>query len=588
MASKSKSKSKPKISSSQSKAIQNSINKIQAGINSVAASKGVTLTKNPDGSYSSGKVERNPMQYGAAGRGEVLGAYTESDFAGPAVESVKRKAGESSSAYKARIRGTSFNLAGGGGPSTAGGATAPVANTKGVGTVGPKLGDRGAAVSALQQALNKKYGGKEGYVALKVDGIYGPKTQAANDYQEPGAPGLESDLQNATAEDGSTDTTGVDTQRYARTVNPYDRQIKDVTNTLNDYVGDEPSLAKITKEKRKNAQSLIDSVTAEFNRALVEQQGINQGMDARTRANNISAGLGGSDFATAAAVKTEKEGKQKTDMINAERSAKVAAILADVDQRATEEYRTQRTEYIRGLEGNLTRLKEAKKEDRERALDTVKGLASNNIPIDKLKSADPKTYATLLSEYGGSKLDLETAWNAALPDEFKVKYDQEVIKGKNGNAVILRYGINPQTGTMDKKEYDLGVNYDVYAGEKPIEADGILYTRNADGTLKPLTGVSEKVRSEINKNNAAAAKDRADSANPEKKNSFKFTGSQKSKLLAANFIEEDINYLQEDLKTYGLQAVLDNLETDQQRSAVKDALKGSSLADQLAEYAANN
>jgi len=51
----------------------------------------------------------------------------------------------------------------------------------------PAFGTSGAAVSALQQQLNQQNAGVAGYTPLTVDGMYGPLTQAASQFQAPNA-----------------------------------------------------------------------------------------------------------------------------------------------------------------------------------------------------------------------------------------------------------------------------------------------------------------------------------------------------------------------------------------------------------------
>lgn len=309
-----------------------------------------------------------------------------------------------------------------------------------------------------------------------------------------------------------TPTPVTDPNRYVRTPSAKDQAIKDAEDKLNGYVGTEPNEANLIAEKRKQAQAMIDVVNAEFNRTLADEQVAGEGRNSRVRALNVNSGLGGSDFATGAAVDQEKKNSKVVDLINQEKSAKISAILADADSRASEEYKARRLEYVKGLEGNLDRLKEAKDEERAKALGTVKGLAQLGTKLDVLKTSDPATFKQLLEEYGGSELELEAQWNASLPDNLKVKYEQKVISGPGGKAQILRYGVDPQTGKITQNLYDLGVDYSKLQDEQIKEVDGVLYSTsktNPDGTLTPLTKVSELAKSNIAQNYASADASRA-------------------------------------------------------------------------------
>lgn len=352
-------------------------------------------------------------------------------------------------------------------------------------------GYSGDAVKQLQTQLNQTNQGVAGYTPLKVDGLYGPLTQAATGFKAPAA--------TTTPPAGGTVTPPVDTARYARTANSNDQVITDLNKKLDSTVGDAPDLATITAQKKANAQALVDSVTAQFARTL-EAQGItNDTNNARVRASNISSGLGGSDFGTTRAIDQETKGKKAIELIEQEKAAKIQAILADVDDRSSAEYQRQRIEYVKSLGDQLDRVKAAKDEDRAKALGTVKSLAQQGVAIDKLKTQDPTTYNTLLQEYGGSQIDLESEWNEALPDHLKVKYDDKVIMGPNGKATLFRYGLDPKTGTVDQKEYDLGVDYNTLNGIKPVTVGGRLFalTTDAKGNqiAKPLTDVISKAGS---------------------------------------------------------------------------------------------
>lgn len=380
--------------------------------------------------------------------------------------------------------------------------------------------------------------------------------------------------------------TPVDTTRYARTANSNDQAISDLEKQLSGaYSNTAPDLAAITEEKRKASESLVDSIRAEYARILGDQVVTNQGLNNRVRALNTTAGLGGSDFASANAIDQEKKNQKALDLINKERDAKIQAVYADIDQRASAEYQRQRQEYVQGLKDNIEAKKQARDEDRNRALNSIKGFAEAGIDVSKLKETDPNTFNLLLKEYGGSQLDLETAWNAALPENMKVQYTQKTFRGENGNAIILRYGFNPVTGKTESHEYDLGIDYAKLAdGGKPElkEIDGRLWSVTIDPktgkqVASPLTDTSELVKSQI-------AKNYSDVNNNSNGSGFKFSGAQRTKLIAANFDDAKISAVESDLKKYGLSAVLDGFSTEEEKTAVQNALKGSDFAAQLAEY----
>lgn len=442
-------------------------------------------------------------------------------------------------------------------------------------------GENSPSVLALQKELNTKYN-----AGLALDSKYGPLTQAAYTKYMGGS--------STPAPTPTPTTPNIDPNRLVRTANPNDAEISKIERQIRNYTLNEPDLGKITAEKRRGAKAVIDAVTAQFNKTLEAQGVVNRGLNDRVRALNVSSGLGGSDFASAAAIGQEEKNEKANQMIRDERDAKINAILAGVDERASEEYQKRREEYVKSMGEDLTRRKQAKEEDRKKATETITGLAAQGVSIDKLKEVDQKTYDLLLKEYGGNQLDLETAWNASLPENMKVQYGQVTKKGNNGNAFVIRYGLNPVTGKTESKEYDMGIKYGDFVGKGETELkeiDGRLwsvsYDEDGNQVAKPLTEISELTRSQINENNASAYKSRKE-ADGGGSSGFKFSGTQRTKLINANFNDAKINAIEADLKEYGVKAVLDGLSTDEEKNAVSESLKGTDLASQLMEYAKSN
>ena len=453
-------------------------------------------------------------------------------------------------------------------------------------------GENSPSVLALQKELNTKYN-----AGLKEDSRYGDVTKAAYEKYMGSTTGGGAGTGAGVGSSGGTSSNlgsgnPDDTARYVRTANKNDTDISRLERELSDSRTEAPSLEKIREEKMAGARGVIDAITAQFSKTLADQGVMNSGLNDRVRALNVGAGLGGSDFATAAAVGQEKKNAKAIQLIEQERDAKINEILTGVDSRADEAYRQQREEYVKGLGEDLAAKKAARDEDRTRAKESIAGLAAQGVALDKLKTVDPKTYETLLKEYGGSPLDLETAWNASLPEKMKTQYDQKTIRGTNGNAVILRYGFNPMTGKTESKEYDMEIPYEKLADSKSEvkELDGRLWQISTDANgatvAKPLTEISALTQSMINENNASAEKSRNDANNPA--GSFKFTGSQKSKLFSADFNEAKISAVEKDLREYGVKAVLDGFSSEEERAALKDALAGSSLAQEIAAYMKEN
>lgn len=402
----------------------------------------------------------------------------------------------------------------------------------------PTLGTSGEAVKALQTQLNTANQGVSGYTPLKVDGLYGPLTQAASQFKAP-----------TTTPTPTPDTSGM---RFERGTNKNDALISDITKKIQDNTVTPRSEDEIFSTMKGQAQGIIDSITSEFNRQIEAQNVTNAGLNDRVRALNVGAGLGGSDFGTAAAVKQEQKNQGAIDLINKEKQAKIYEVLNNLGSRATEQARKEKQDYIKSLGDNLDLIRKVKDEDKARATETIQNLARQNITLDKFKQSAPEEFKQTLDEYGGSEMDLEGVWNESLPTGLKANYENKIIQGPNGMASVLRYWVDPQTGQMTQKEYPLNVNYNTLQGVKPTIVDGRLWAieTDANGNLKgePLT--QKTVTTKVD--------------------NFKLTGTQKSKLLGTNLKNSEINDIESDINKYGLEEVLSNQYlTEPQKTAIK-------------------
>lgn len=274
----------------------------------------------------------------------------------------------------------------------------------------------------------------------------------------------------------------------ASTVTPYfsryDKKITDIGTRLEATTGVAPDKATILAEKRANADSMIKQIQAEFQRELARENEAGAGRNDRVRALNISGGLGGSNFASANALNQEGKNKNIVDLMEKENSAKITAILADVDSRASDAYKEELATYRSSLEGDLERQTKLKDDMRKKALESFAGLAGSGVTLDQLKANEPEAYKQLQEEFGGNDLEMKAAYNNSLPDEMRTKYTTQTIKGKNGNAVIHRYGINPLTKKLEQEDFDTGQDYNTFTnlGSDIKEIGGAIYRVSKDGS----------------------------------------------------------------------------------------------------------
>ena len=252
-----------------------------------------------------------------------------------------------------------------------------------------------------------------------------------------------------------------------------------------------PDENKIREQMIQQNQAYIDAVNRRYDDLVKSDTKEGLIREDQTRSFNIRSGNIGGDFAGQETEKTRSANREIIDADNAKRNLELQAIYSKINQSARDEVESKRQTAL-GNAGKRIELLESLKTDNVTRLTDA---AKNRLPFKDFKDAEldtgEKVFDYIKRTTGKTDLELETLYNASLPDDMKVKYENEYVKLKNGNVGLMRYGIDPTKGTLDKKEYDLGINYDVFKNEKPIEADGVLYTRNTDGTLTPLTRKTE-------------------------------------------------------------------------------------------------
>lgn len=256
---------------------------------------------------------------------------------------------------------------------------------------------------------------------------------------------------------------------------------------LGAIMGETPTKPKSSKqiyaEKLAQSQGLIDAITNSYADTYRREQEAGAARDARTRALNVGAGLGGSDFASAAAIGTEKVTQANMASIDREKEAKIASILYNVQSRADEEEKALRTQYASDLETAYN----ARKDFRDKAIEDIKGLGSTGLDGATLKTKDPELYDKLLKQGGLSELELDSHLVAANPkiDISKVKTE------KFGNTLLMTY-VDPNTGAITQQKYDVGdTGFDGFT----IAPDGTpLFYNKSQGTVQEAPGNYMKPR----------------------------------------------------------------------------------------------
>jgi hypothetical protein len=188
----------------------------------------------------------------------------------------------------------------------------------------------------------------------------------------------------------------------------------------------------IREEKRKAAQSSIDAINASFNRVIQQEKEAGQVRADRGRSLNIAAGLGGSDFGSARAEEIDSKNREVVQLAEQERDAKVAAILANVEDTASAAIAARKQEALLGAEKTLSLMKQKQEEARKQVTD----LAASGVSLDALKEKSPDTYQKLVDTTGDDPLLLEAVFNQAASAKNKVDYTYHSL----GDGRVLRTG----------------------------------------------------------------------------------------------------------------------------------------------------
>lgn len=205
------------------------------------------------------------------------------------------------------------------------------------------------------------------------------------------------------------------------------------------------SAEQIQKEMMRSAQGEVNALRDYENTLLDEQKVINEKNDRSTAAVNTLTGMAGSTEANIKQQETTAKGQKANDAIRAEVALKMQALLGNVRQSAVAEARAQREEARLDEE---TRLKNRAARQQEAATQLT-NLAAGGVTFEGLKTASPKEFAYLASQFGGEE---------ALKGAFVLNTPKDQVLSHNivnGHMVISKQ--NPITGKITTEAVDLGI-----------------------------------------------------------------------------------------------------------------------------------
>lgn len=299
-------------------------------------------------------------------------------------------------------------------------------------------GTSGDAVRALQTQLNQQNSGQVGYTPIKVDGLYGPLTQAAANYKPAGSGS------------GSSTPTAGDIYNI-----PGLQESSDLSNARSSYSdyystlangGDPVDERRIRSQTMDRFQAEIDATNQIYAEKLRQAKLTGRGRVGSGTAIQARRGLLGSDFGGALTDNINTDNNAIYAGVNAEKNAAVQAILGLADKAAAEAIAEKRAAMEKGLDARLKYYEEAgvrKVTNTQKAAQylVTQGYDPKSIPADvlqKLATSFGVSVEDLTGAYANAKAEKEAADLKALQDgafnlsEGQARYDA------NGNLIASR------------------------------------------------------------------------------------------------------------------------------------------------------
>jgi len=207
----------------------------------------------------------------------------------------------------------------------------------------------------------------------------------------------------------------------------------------------------IREETRRRFQGSIDAIEATYADLSRQEAVAGQDRVGQTRAVNARSGLIGSDFGAASAEKTTQYNKQQQQSIANERDAKIASVMANIEDRASRAISEERAM----ASEQYTRDWNAYQAEQASARADFDALAKAGFNLDTM---DPNTKASLFSQAGYDDPAMaELVYNAQKPKPQQVDWKMEKLEG----GKLLFYGVDPTTGEIKQQmlNYDLPPDY---------------------------------------------------------------------------------------------------------------------------------
>jgi hypothetical protein len=283
-----------------------------------------------------------------------------------------------------------------------------------------------------------------------------PALKVRADWLNTGDQGATPKSQPIQANGGTTDVNPANQQiaspivaRYAQPAQETNPLTKARADLMKTYDQPAPDQAAIREQVRQKMQGQVDAINSYYDTLSQRENQAGQVRLDKTRGINVRAGLSGSDFAAANTEGVARDNKAAMNALDAERNAKVSAVLLDIEDRASKQYETERTLAQSNAEKKVSLMGQIT----DKAKENIKSLAASGFKFEKFK-ADP-VYEQLKKEAGMTDFELDALYQASMPK--KAAKDVHYEKLSNGKVAAFWLG---DDGAVQKQEYDFQVPED--------------------------------------------------------------------------------------------------------------------------------
>lgn len=289
----------------------------------------------------------------------------------------------------------------------------------------------------------------------------------------------------------------------------------------------------------KRFQTQIDATDSVYDTILADKRLEGEGRLGSQRAISARSGLLGSDFGAAQKDRVTGFNSQITDSVQAERSLAIAAILGEARTAASEEVAAKRTAREQGAQEYLTFIKEASTRKDARFNQVISDLLAQGVDPNQLT---PEQLSEIQKNLGKDQNDVMAAFNRQ-----KVDFDAQQAAGQAEAA----------SAALDADK----TRAEIAKLEAQASSENLITVGDGQMVYNPETG-------EFFENPKSFAPRSGGSSS-----GSNFSSGDEQILLGGGWTEGELSLLDQDVRSFGLPAVLENAEASGASQAQITALQ---------------